>query len=56
MRRRLGFGELVAVHQLGHPENRKQPHEYDYHERYDAKVDALTHELTIDMPVYVCVV
>ena len=29
-RRRLGFGGLVAVHQLGHPsENRKRPHEYD---------------------------
>jgi hypothetical protein len=25
--RRLGFGGLVAVHQLGHPENRKRPHE-----------------------------
>ena len=33
-RRSLGFGGLVAVHQLGHPEkNRKRPHEYDYHER-----------------------
>ena len=53
-RRRLGFGELVAVHQRGHPENnRKRPHEYDYHERYNAKVDALTHELTPDMPLYV---
>lgn len=38
---------------MGRPENRKQPHEYGYHERYDAKVDALTHELTIDMPLYV---
>jgi hypothetical protein len=52
-RRRLGFGELVAVHQLGHPENRKQLHEYDYHDRYNAKVDAPTHELTLDMPLYV---
>jgi len=50
-RRRLGFDELVEVHQLGHPENRKQPHEYDYHERYNAKVDALTRELTLDMPL-----
>ena len=52
-RRRLGFGGLVAVQQLGNPENRKRPHEYDYHERYNAKLDALTHELTLDMPLYV---
>ena len=52
-RRRLGFGERVAVHQLGHPENRKRPHEYDYHDRYNARVDALTHELALDMSLYV---
>ena len=44
---------LEAVHQLGHPENRKRPHEYAYHERYNAKVDTLTHELTLGMPLYV---
>ena len=33
--------------------NRKRPCEYDYHERYNTKVDALTHELTLDMPLYV---
>ena len=52
-RQRLWFGGLVAVHQLGHPENRKRPHEYDYHERYNIKVDALTHELTLGMPLCV---
>ena len=49
-RRRLGFGELVAVYQLGRPDNRKRPHEYDYHERYNARVNALTHELALGMP------
>ena len=50
---RSGSWGLVAIHQLGNPENRKRAHEFDYHERYNAKVDALTHKLTFDMPLYV---
>ena len=29
-RQRMGFGGLVAIHQLGHPENRKWAHAFDY--------------------------
>ena len=42
-RERLGFGTIVVLHQLGHPEKRKKPVGYDEHGRYNAKVDALTH-------------
>ena len=54
-RARLGFGTIVVVlHQLlGHPEKRKKPADYDEHERYNAKADALTHVTTLDMPIYV---
>ena len=48
-----GFGGLRAVHQLGHPERRKKPSEYDRHEKMNVKVDALTHCLTDDMPLSV---
>ena len=49
----LGFGTIEVLHQLGHPEKRKKPADYDEHERYNAKVDALTHAITPDMPTYV---
>ena len=52
-RERLGFGTIVVLHQLGHPEKRKKPADYDEHERYNVKVDTLTHAITPDMPVYV---
>ena len=52
-RERLGFGTVVVLHQLGHPEKRKKPADYDEHERYNAKVGALTHAITPDMPIYV---
>ena len=52
-RERLGFDTIVVLHQLGHPEKRKEPAGYDDHERYNAKVDALTHAITPDMPIYV---
>ena len=52
-RRAKGFGGLRAVHQLGHPEKRKKASEYDQHEKLNVKVDALTHCLTDDMPLYV---
>ena len=52
-RERLGFGTIVVLHQLGHPEKRKKPVGYDEQERYNAKVDALTRAITPDMPIYV---
>ena len=41
------------MHQLGHPEKRKKASEYDQHEKLNVKVDALTHCLTDEMPLYV---
>ena len=52
-RERLGFGTIVVLHQLGHLEKRKKPVDYDEHERYNAKVGALTHAITPAMPIYV---
>ena len=52
-RERLGFGTIVVLHQLGHPEKRNKSAEYDEHERYNAKVDALTHAIMPVMPIYV---
>jgi hypothetical protein len=52
-RRGKGCGVLKAVHQLGHPEKRKHVSEYDEHEKLNVKVDALTHRITPDMPLYV---
>ena len=52
-RRAKGFGGLRAVHQLGHPEKREKASEYDQHEKLNVKVDALTHCLTDEMPLYV---
>ena len=51
-RERLGFGTIVVLHQLGHPEKRKKPVDFEY-ERYNAKVDTLTHAITPAMPIYV---
>ena len=50
---RAGKGPLTVIHQLGHPEKRKTVAEYDTHERYNVKVDHLTHAICDDMPVYV---
>ena len=51
-RRLRGFGELTALHQLGHAEKRKKRPEFDVHERYNDIVDGLTHEINDSMPVY----
>jgi hypothetical protein len=50
-RERLRFGTIVVLHQLGHPGRRREPADYDKHERYNAKVGALTHAITPDMPI-----
>ena len=52
-RERRGLGSIKVLHQLGHPEKRKAAADYDEHERYNAKVDALTHAITPDMPLYI---
>ena len=52
-RERRGFGSMKALHQVGHPEKRKAAADYDEHERYNAKVDALTHAITPDMPLHI---
>ena len=52
-RERLGFGTIMVLHQPGHPEKRNKPADYDEHERYNVKVDALTHAITPDIPIYV---
>ena len=52
-RERRGFGSIKVLHQLGHPEKRKAAADYDEHERYNAKVDALSHAITPDMPLYI---
>ena len=46
------FGKLTAVHQLGHAEKRKKRSDFDTHEKYNDKVDGLTHAITGDMPDY----
>ena len=48
-----GLGSIKVLNQLGHPEKRKSAADYDEHERYNAKVDALTHAITPDMPLYI---
>ena len=53
VRERRGFGSIKVLHQLGHPEKRKAAADYDEHERYNAKVDGLTHAITPDMPLYI---
>ena len=51
-RRQRGFGELTALHQLGHAEKRKKRAEFDVHERYNDIADGLAHEINGPMPVY----
>ena len=51
-RRERGYGELTALHQLGHAEKRNNRSEFDVHERYNDIVDGLTHEINERMPVY----
>ena len=52
-RRERGYGELTALHQLGHAEKRKNRSEFGVHERYNGIVDGLTHEINdLMMPVY----
>ena len=52
-RERRGLGSIKVLHQLGHPEKRKAVADYDEHERYNVRVDALTHAITPDMPLYI---
>ena len=51
-RRERGYGELTALHQLGHAEKRKNRSEFGVHERCNDIVDGLTHEINDLMPVY----
>ena len=46
-RRERGYGELTALHQLGHAEKRNNRSEFDVHERYNGIVDGLTHEINV---------
>ena len=47
-----GLGSTTVLHQLGHPEKRKRPEQFDTHEVYSSKVDALTHQLNDLVPLY----
>ena len=51
-RRKRGYGELAALHQLGHAEKRKNRSEFGVHERYNDIVDGLAHQINASMPVY----
>ena len=44
---------IAPTRPLGHQEKRKRPAEYDEHERYNIKLDALTHAITTGIPIYV---
>ena len=44
-RQMAGLGSTTVLHQLGHPEKRKRPEQFDTHEVYNSKADALTHQL-----------
>ena len=52
-RQLAGLGGTTVLHQLGHPEKRKRPEQFDTHEVYNSKVDALTHQIDDAMPLYV---
>jgi len=39
------LGGTTILHQLGHPEKRKRPEQFDTHEVYNSKVGALTHQI-----------
>ena len=50
---RRGLGSIKVLHQLGNPEKRKAAADYDEHERYNAKIGALAHAITPDMPLHI---
>lgn len=52
-RERRGLGTLTVLHQLGHPEKRATPAQYDTHDRYNVRVNAATHRIKSDMPLYI---
>ena len=52
-RQLAGLGSTTVLHQLGHPEKRKWPEQFDTHEVYNSKVDARTHQINGVMPLYV---
>ena len=45
-RRKSGLGRLTAIHQKGHAEQRKSRKDFNVHQIYNDKADALTHQLT----------
>ena len=47
------MGGTTVLHQLGHPEKRKRAPQFDTHEVYNSKIDALTHQIDDAMPLYV---
>ena len=51
-RQMAGLGSTTILHQLGHPEKRKQAEQFDAHEVYNSKVDALTNQPDDAMPLY----
>ena len=54
-RERRGLGTLAVLHHMGHPpaEERMTPAQYDTHDRHNARVDAATHRIKPDTPIYV---
>ena len=50
-RQLAGLGSTTVLHQLGHPEKRKRAEQFDTHEVYNSKADALTHQLDGTMPL-----
>ena len=52
-RQMAGVGSTTVLHQLGRPEKRKRAEQFDTHEVYNSKVDALTFQLDDTMALYV---
>ena len=52
-RERRGLGTLTVLHQLGHPEERMTPAQYDTHDSYNVRIDAATHRIKPDKPLYI---
>ena len=50
-RQMAGLGSTIVLHQLGHLEKRKGAEQFDTHEVYNFKVDALTHQINDAMPL-----
>ena len=50
-RQMAGLGSTTVLHQRGHPEKRKRAEQFDTHEVYNSKADALTHQLDDAMPL-----